>query len=142
MQPWYISMRVDIHAVPIRKKVTNKPSKIIFQCLYFQFGVKLLNEFYITRCLVSFLIRKLFQLINQGLNQETIALIKFYHKRIIFTNHLMMVLNLEVFSLICRKHLIKSGTMVLYWNYKKVLKHFFNKYKTKICIKWAVFFIV
>ena len=114
MRPWYTSMRVDIHDVPIRKKVTNKPSKIIFQCLYFEFEVKLLNESHITTCLVSFLIRKLFQLINQGLNQETLALINFYHKRIIFTDHLMMVLNLEVFFLIFRKHLIKSGTMVLY----------------------------
>ena len=36
-------------------------------------------------------------------------------------NHLMMVaIKLEVFSLTCQKHLIKSSTIVLYSDYKKM----------------------
>ena len=35
-------------------------------------------------------------------------------------NYLMMVMKLEVFFLTFQKHLIKSGTMVLYSNYKKM----------------------
>ena len=52
-------------------------------------------------------------------------------------------------SLKFQKHLIKFGTMVIFrlqekgisGNLFKILKHFFNKYKTKGCIKWAVFFM-